>query len=163
MSAAGNANRMKVCTFTVRATERQSLRWKRAADAEGHRSVGAWAAEALDRHLDALQRAGKPLPLAWGKGRFRVRLEDGQERELDGWMARPFGLYRGTQAGPGYHGCHLYTLVYLPGMRLLGTFRTAAHCKALASELARLWVRWGGREPGEDPEPVLERFQREDV
>jgi hypothetical protein len=155
--------RLKTATYTVRATERQSLRWNRAAEAEGHRSVGTWLAEAADRHLDALQRAGKPLPLAWGRGRFRVRLEDSRELEVPGWMARPFGIYRGTDAGPGYHGCHLYTLAYLPTFKLLATFRTAAHCKTLASELARLWVRWGGREPAEDPGPLMERCRREDV
>lgn len=104
--------RLKVATFTVRATVAQSARWKRAAEAEGHAAVGTWLAEAADRHLDALQRAGKPLPLAWGKGRFRVRLEDGSEPEVRGWIARPFGIFRGTAAGPGYHGCHLYTLAY---------------------------------------------------
>ena len=154
---------MKTASFHVRATERQSLRWNRAAEAEGHRSVGTWLAEAADRHLDALQRAGKPLPLAWGRGRFRVRLEDGRELEVPGMLARPFGIYRGTDAGPGYHGCHLYTLAYLPALKLLATFRTAAHCKALASELARLWVRWGGSEPAEDPGPLLERHRREDL
>jgi len=30
---------------------------------------------------------------------------------------------------------HLYTLTYLPTLKLLATFRTVAHCKALASEL----------------------------
>jgi hypothetical protein len=154
---------VKTASFHVRATERQSLRWNRAAEAEGHRSVGTWLAEAADRHLDALQRAGKPLPLAWGRGRFRVRLEDGRELEVPGMLARPFGIYRGTDAGPGYHGCHLYTLAYLPALKLLATFRTAAHCKALASELARLWVRWGGSEPAEDPGPLLERHRREDL
>ena len=154
---------MKVASFTVKATERQSVRWKRAADSEGHRSVGTWIAEALDRHLDALQRAGKPLPLAWGWGCFRVCLEDGTEPELRGWIARPFGFFRGSAAGPLYMGCHRYTLVYLPTRRIVGTFRTAAHCKALASELARVWVQWGGREPAEDPAPLLQRFQREDV
>jgi hypothetical protein len=141
----------------------QSVAWKRAADAEGHASVGTWAAEALDRYLDALKRAGKPLPLAWGRGRFRVRLEGGRELEVPGWMARPFGIFRGTDAGPGYHGCHLYTLAHLPTLRLVATFRTARHCKVLASELARLWVRWEGKEPAEDPAPLLQRFQREDV
>lgn len=155
-------NAVKTASFTVRATERQSIRWKRAADAEGHRSVGTWAAEALDRHLDALQRAGKPLPLAWGKGRFRVRLEDGVEMDLDGWVARPFGIFRGTSSGPRYEGCHLYTLTHMPTLQILATFRTSRHCKALASELARVWVRWGGREPAEDPAPLLQRFQRED-
>jgi len=154
---------MKVAAFTVRATERQSLRWKRAADHEGHRSVGTWLAEAADRYLDALQRAGRPLPLAWGWGRFRVRLEDGSEPELRGWIARPFGFFRGGSTGPSYMGCHRYTLVYLPTARIVATFRSAAHCRSLASELARLWVRWGGNEPSEDPAPLLQRFQREDV
>lgn len=155
---------MKVASFTVRATEKQSLRWKRAADAEGHASVGAWLAEAADRFLDALQRAGKPLPLAWSLGRFRVSLEDGTEPELRGWIARPFGLFHGTPDGPIPHGStHHYSLVYLPARRIVATFRTARHCKVLASELARLWVRWGGSEPAEDPAPLLERHRREDV
>ena len=76
-------------------------------------------------YLDALKRAGKPLALAWRKGRFRVRLEDGAEPELPGWIARPFGIFRGTDAGPLYTGCHLYTLAYLPSERLVATFRTA--------------------------------------
>jgi len=156
--------RLKVATFTVRATMAQSIAWKRAAEAEGHAAVGTWLAEAADRHLDALRRAGKPLPLAWGKGRFRVRLESGTEPEVRGWIARPFGLFHGTQAGPLLHGgSHLYTLTYLPARRPLATFRTAAHCKSLASELSRLWVRWGGQEPAEDPAPLLQRFQREDL
>jgi hypothetical protein len=117
----------------------------------------------VDRYLDDLKRAGKPLPLAWGKGRFRVRLEDGVEVELYGWVARPFGIFRGTEAGLGYHGCHLYTLAHLPSLRLVATFRTARHCKVLASELARLWVRWGGKEPAEDSAPLLQRFKREDT
>jgi hypothetical protein len=103
------------------------------------------------------------LALAWHKGRFRIRLEDGTEPELPGWIARPFGIFRGTDAGPLYMGCHLYTLAYLPTRRILGTFRTAAHCKALASDLARLWVRWGGSEPAEDPGPLIERHRREDL
>lgn len=154
---------MKTASFTVRATMAQSARWKQAAEAHGHTSTGTWLAEAADRHLEALKRAGKPLPLAWSKGRFRVTLEDGTEPEVRGWMARPFGIFRGTAAGPGHHGCHLYTLAYLPTLRIVATFRTARHCKALASELARVWVRWGGQEPAEDPAPLLQRFQREDV
>jgi hypothetical protein len=154
---------VKVASFTVHADARQSARWKQAAEAEGHASVGRWAAEALDAYLEARTRAGKPLPLAWGRGRFRVRLEDGSEPEVRGWMARPFGIFRGTAAGPGYHGCHLYTLAYLPTRRLVATFRTARHCKALASELARTWVRWGGSEPAEDPAPLLRRFQHKEA
>ena len=154
--------KLKTASYTVRATERQSLRWNRAAEAEGHRSVGTWLAEAADRHLDALQRAGKPLPLAWRFGRFRVTLEDG-EREVSGFVAPPFGAYRGSEEGPGPRGCWRYSLVYIPQRRLIATFRTYAHCKALASELARLWVRWGGSEPAEDLAPLLQRFQREDV
>ena len=155
---------MKVASFSVRADVRQSARWKQAAEAHGHASVGSWLAEAADRYLDGLKRAGKPLPLAWSKGRLVVRLEDGSEPEVRGWIARPFGLYHGTPARPIPTGStHYYSLVYLPQRRILATFRYAAHCKALASELARLWVRWGGNEPSEDPAPLLQRFQREDV
>ena len=154
---------MKVATFTVHATAQQSARWKQAAEHEGHRSAGSWLAVAADRYLDALQRAGRPLPLAWGWGRVRVRLEDGTEPELRGWIARPFGIFRGDTKGLSYQGCHRYTLVYLPAARIVATFRTAAHCRTLASELARVWMRWGGKEPSEDPAPLLQRFQREDA
>ena len=156
--------RLKTAAFTVRATAAQSAAWKRAAESEGHAAVGSWLAEAADRHLDAVRRAGKPLALAWGRGRFLVRLEDGAEPEMRGWIARPFGLYHGTQAGPIPHGSTKhYTLVYLPESRPVATFRSARHCKALAGELARLWVRWGGREPQEDAGPVVERLRREEA
>lgn len=154
---------MKTASFHVRATTAQSVRWKQAADSEGL-AVGSWLAGAADAYLKVRARAGLPLPLAWSRGRFRVRLEDGTEPEVRGWTARPFGLYHGTETSPLPHGSkHLYTLVFLPACKPVATFRTAGHCKALASELARLWVRWGGSEPAEDPAPVLQRFQREDV
>jgi hypothetical protein len=155
---------VKVATFTVRATAAQSARWKQAAEAYGHASTGSWLAEAADAHLNGLQRAGKPLPLAWSHGRFRVRLEDGSEPELPGLIARPFGIYHGTPDGPIPHGStHRYSLAYLPTRRIIATFRTAAHCRSLASELARTWVRWGGSEPAEDPGPMIERHRREDL
>jgi hypothetical protein len=154
---------LKVATFSVRATERQSLRWKRAADHEGHRSVGTWLAEAADRYLDAVIRAGKPLPLAWHWGRFRVRFLGGTEGEVKGLISQPFGIYLGTEEGPKTGRRESHTLVYIPAARQLATLRTAAHCRSLASELARVWVRWGGNEPSEDPAPLLQRFQREDV
>jgi len=79
-------------------------------------------------------------------------------------LARPCGLYRGSETRLLPHGStRLYTLVYLPACKPLATFRMAGHCKALASELARLWVRWGGSEPAEDFAPVLHRFQREEA
>lgn len=156
--------RLKTASFHVRATVKQGIAWKRAADGEGHASVGSWLAEAADRHLDAVRRSGKPLALAWSWGRFRVCLDDGREPEVRGWTARPFGLYHGTAAGVIPHGSTKhYTLVYLPAGRIVATFGRASHCKALASELARIWVRWGGQEPAEDPAPLLQRFQREDL
>ncbi|HEV7506488.1 MAG TPA: DUF4411 family protein [Thermoanaerobaculia bacterium] len=59
--------------------------------------------------------------------------------------------------GPGAKGCQRHSLVFIPGARVLATMRTEGHCKVLVSELARLWVRWGGSEPAEDPGPVLDR------
>lgn len=154
---------LKTASFHVRATEKQSIRWKRAADAEGYASVGSWLADAADRHLEAVARAGKPLPLAWRKGKFPVHLEGGETVTLRGFVSPPFGAFRGTAAGPGVQACHRYTLVYVPQGRILATFRTFGQCRGLASELARLWVRWGGSEPAEDPALLLQRFQREDV
>jgi hypothetical protein len=155
--------KLKTASFTVRATMAQSARWKLATEAEGFRSVGGWLADAADAYLKVRAKAGLPLPLAWSRGRFRVRLEDGAEPELPGWIARPFGIFRGTDAGPGYHGCHLYTLAYLPARRIVATFRYAQHCKALASELAGVWARSGGE--GEDIRagPIIDRHGREDV
>jgi hypothetical protein len=155
--------KLKTASFTVRATMAQSVRWKRAAEAEGHASVGTWLAEAADAYLEHRATAGKPLPLFWSRGRFCVELEDERMPEVRGWIARPFGIFRGTEDGPRGRGTKVYTLVYLPSRRIVATFRYARHCKALASELARLWVRWGGSEPTEDPVPLLQRFQREDV
>ena len=160
MSSSG----LKVATFTVRATMRQSVRWKQAAEAAGHASVGTWLAEAADAHLDALHRAGRPVPLAWRKGRFSVRLEGGEVVPVKGHASPPFGAFSGTEEGPAtYQGRHRYVLVFLPDCRILATLHSFRQCKALASELARLWVRWGGSEPAEDSAPVFQRFQREDV
>jgi hypothetical protein len=155
---------VKVASFHVRATMAQSIAWKRAAEAHGHASVGTWIAESLDRYLDALKRAGKPLPLAWRRaGHFKVRLMDGREVEVPGRVAFPFGIFRGSVTGEGLKGCKRHSLVYLPQGRILATMTTEGHCKALASELSRVWVRWSGNEPSEDPAPLLQRFQREDA
>jgi len=155
---------MKVASFTVHATALQSARWKQAAEAEGFASVGRWAAMALDAYLEHRSKAGRPLPLVWSRGHFHVRLEDGSEPELRGWISRPFGIFHGTVGGPIPNGStHSYCLAYLPSRRIIATFRTAGHCRSLASELARLWVRWGGHEPVENPLPVFERIKQEEA
>jgi hypothetical protein len=155
---------MKTASFTVHATAEQSARWKRAAEAEGHRAAGSWLAVAADAYLKARARAGAPVPLAWHRGAFRACLEDGSTPTLRGTVSPPFGIYRGTAAGPRRGP---FVLVYLPSARIVATLRHAAQCKALAAELARTWVRWdgtGGREPpGQDPGPILDRLRREDV
>ena len=152
---------MKVASFTVRASVHQSARWKQASEAEGFRSAGAWLAAAADVYLKVRAKAGLPLPLVWRRGRFYARLEDGAEPEVRGWIARPFGIFRGDEAGPGYHGCHTYTLAYLPARRIVATFRYARHCRALAAELAGVWARSGGEETDIRAGPIVERHQRE--
>jgi hypothetical protein len=142
----------------------QSIAWKRAAEAYGHVSTGTWIAEAVDRYLDALKRAGKPVPLAWNRfGRFRVRLMDGREIEVPGRASPPFGIFRGNAMGPLGEGAGRHSLVFLPGARIVATLATERHCKELASELSRAWVRWGGQEPAEDPAPLVQRYQRESM
>jgi len=145
---------VKVATFTVHATAEQSRRWKMAAEGEGFQSAGAWLAAAADAYLKARARAGIPIPLAWRKGRFRVELQD-REAELPGFVSMPFGAFRGTVQGRGFQACHRFTLVYIPSRRILATVRTYAQCRALAAELARLWVRGDGSEPAGDPRPAL--------
>jgi hypothetical protein len=149
---------MKTASFTVHADVRQSARWKQAAEGEGFPSVGSWLAGAADAYLKARARAGMPIPLAWRRGRFQVELQ-GERVQVPGFVSPPFGVFRGGVEGPSYRACHRHTLVYMPSGRILATLRTCAQCKALAAELARTWTRLGGREPTDDPTPLLQRFQ----
>ena len=148
---------VKVATFTVRATQAQSERWKRAAEGEGYASAGAWLADAADAYLKARARAGRPIPLAWRRGRFPVVLEGGEEVTLPGFLSPPFGVFRGTVEGRGYEGCHRHTLVHLPERRIVATLRTYRQCQALAAELAPAVMIRG------DPAGIIERHRREAV
>jgi hypothetical protein len=148
---------VKTASFTVRATEAQSIRWKSASSADGHLSVGTWLAEAADAYLKARAKAGRPMPLAWRHGRFSAVLMDGQEIEVRGVVSPPFGVFQGTSHGPDTG--HVRTLVHLPTHHVIATLKTSRQCKALASELAPLLLR------GELPDhgPVVERHVRESV
>jgi hypothetical protein len=143
MAGAGpKGQAVKVATFTVRATEKQSIRWKRAAEGEGFASVGSWAGGALDAFLEHRARAGRPIPLAWHRGAVSVVLEDGQGVTLRGHISPPFGIYRGTQLGPPtYKGAKRHTLVHIPSRRIIATLRTHRQCQALAAELATIFAR----------------------
>jgi len=116
----------------------QSVRWKQAADQEGFRAVGSWAARALDAYLQARTRAGRPIPLSWHKGAFRVVL-DGQEVHVRGMVSPPFAYYQGNGSGPDR--CHPRTLVNLRTGQVIATLRTARQCQALAAELAPAYAR----------------------
>lgn len=61
MVALGGAA-VKVATFTFRASL-ASERWKRAADAEGFPSAGAWLSEAADAYLKV--RSGRGVLPPW--------------------------------------------------------------------------------------------------
>jgi hypothetical protein len=147
---------LKVANFTVRATQAQSERWKRAAEGEGYASAGAWLADAADAYLKARVRSGRPIPLAWRKGRVSVLLEGGQAVTLPGFLSPPFGALRGDAAGPK-PGHHFHSLVLLSDRRIIATLRTYAQVRALAAELAPTLLR--GELP--DPGPVVERHVRE--
>jgi hypothetical protein len=148
---------VKVATFTVHATAEQSIRWKRAAESEGHRSAGTWLALAADAYLRVRARAGLPLPLAWHYGFFTVRLMDGREVKTRGMVSPPFGTFQGTTHGPDKS--HLRTLVHLPSGRVIATLKGTRQCRTLASEIAPVLLR------GELPDllPVIDRHVRESV
>jgi len=152
---------MTTAAFTVRATMPQSVRWKLAAESEGFASCGAWLARAADAYLKLRAKAGIPLPLAWHRGRFRVTLESGIVPELRGSVSPPFGHFRGDSDGPRRAGHKVYSLVYLPGRRIVATFRYARHCRALAAELAGVWARNGGEDGDIRAGPLIERHERE--
>jgi len=143
-------NRLRTATFTVHGTTAQSARWKQAAEAEGFPSAGAWLAAAADAYLKARARAGAPIPLAWRLGRFKVRLEDGSEELVNGHLSPPFASFRGGSGGPAPRGFNVHSLVFLPSGRILATVRYYQEARALASELARLWIRGDGSEPVTD-------------
>jgi hypothetical protein len=139
---------MKTASFTVRADARQSARWKQAAEAEGFPSVGAWLAGAADAYLKQRAKAGLPIPLAWRVGVFSVLLSSGERVKIRGKVAPPFAFYGGTETRlyEG-RGRRRFTLVYVPSGRVLATLNYTRDCKALAAELARLWIRSDGSEP----------------
>jgi len=152
----GPGQALKVASFTVHATALQSARWKQAAEAEGFASVGSWAAPALDAYLKARARAGHPIPLAWRRGRFRVRLDSGETVSLAGHISPPFFSFRGTGDGPDPLS-KFHTLIFQPDGRFIATVRTYRQAQALAAELAPLLLR--GELP--DPAPIVDRHQRE--
>ncbi len=151
------SHRLTMVTFTVRATEKQSLQWKRWAAAEGHVSVGVWLAFAADRHLEAIRRAGKPIPLGWRQGRFDVALAAGAVN-VRGMISLPFGYYRGDDGRSDIRSS-FFTLVYLPAEKIIATLRSAKQVKALAAELAGALLR--GELP--DAGQVVGRHVRESV
>jgi hypothetical protein len=131
---------MKRASFTVRATQGQSVNWKRAAELDGYVSVGRWLAVAADAYLETRSRAGRPLPLCWRHGRFRVLLEGDREVTISGHVSEPFGGFRGSLEGPGRYA-EQYTLVHLPTRRVIASLKTYRQCRALASELAPILIR----------------------
>lgn len=138
------AGQLKVAEFTVWADARQSARWKQMAAAEGAPSVGRWLAAAADSYLKMRATEGLPVALAWGRGPFPVVL-NGKRYQVSGHTSPPFGVYRGTLARPiGYKGGRSFVLIYLPTSRVLATLWSFREAKTLASELARIWVRYEG-------------------
>ncbi|HEV7786296.1 MAG TPA: hypothetical protein VGQ28_13210 [Thermoanaerobaculia bacterium] len=104
---------------------------------------------AADRHLQAVARSGRPVPLAWRRGRFTVRLEGGELVPVKGHVSPPFGSFSGTEEGPAsYCGLHRHPLVFLPDCRIIATLRSYRECKTLAAEIAPALIR------GELPNPA---------
>jgi hypothetical protein len=149
--------RLKTATFTVHADVRQSARWKQATEGEGFASVGAWLARAADAYLRVRAKAGLPVPLAWSKGVFSVKLMDGEEIRVTGMVSPPFAYFQGTSHGMDRNKGR--SLVHLASGRIIATLYRSAQARSLASDLAPVLLR------GELPEllPVVERHVRESV
>ena len=108
-------------------------------EAEGYTSAGQWLAAAADSYLRARARAGQPVPLAWRRGAFKVRL-DGEELTVRGHVSPPFASFRGDGTGRYGRYAHLYRLVFLPTGGVLATVSRFRECKTIASDLVREWV-----------------------
>ena len=81
--------------------------------------------------------------------RFNLRLPHGERIHQTARRSgdtRPPGLAEHRRRPYAQH-----TLAYLPDGRILATLGTYRECRALAAELARAWVRWGGKEPPGKP------------
>ncbi|HEV7508559.1 MAG TPA: hypothetical protein VGS07_27000 [Thermoanaerobaculia bacterium] len=99
-----------------------------------------------------MARSGRPVPLAWRRGCFTVRLEGGELVPVKGHVSPPFGSFAGTEEGPAsYCGRHRHPLVFLPDCRVIATLRSFRECKTLAAEIAPALIR--GELP--DPAPIL--------
>jgi hypothetical protein len=148
---------VKVAHFTVRASALQSTRWKQCAAADGHANVGVWLETLADNYLRTRARMGLPMPLAWHHGSFRVVLVGGREIQVCGMISPPFGEYVGTEEGPHTITRH-WTLVHIPSRQIVATLRSARQAKALAAELAPVWLRDRDLAAG-----IVERHGRESV
>lgn len=145
---------LKVASFTAWGSQEQAIRWKRAAEAEGFRSVGVWLARAADAYLRVRAKAGIPMPLAWHQGRFSVNLLEGQTVELRGMISPPFAYFRGDACGPNIK--EVYTLAHLTEKRIIASLRTARQARTLAAELAPVYAR-------DDASAIVERHRQESV
>jgi len=115
----------------------------------------AWLASAADAYLKARARAGRPIPLAWRRGRFTALVMDGTAVDVRGVVSPPFGIFQGSTHGPD--GNKQRTLVHLPTHRVIATLRSSRKCRDLAAELAPTLLR--GELP--DPTPLVARHVRD--
>jgi hypothetical protein len=80
---------------------------------------------------------------------------DGREVHLRGVVSPPFGVFRGTSHGPDRN--KLRTLVHLQSGRITATLKSSRQCRALAAELAPVFLR--SELP--DSAPIVERHCQE--
>jgi hypothetical protein len=147
-------------TYTVHASEDQAERWEAAAAVQGRMVVGSWLSQTADAFLREMAGAGRPMPLAWYRGSFRVLVSDAlvrvhattEEIDVRGMVSGHFGIFRGDRRGPGGPACFRHSLVHIPSRHIIGTLRYQRACKALAAELLALRIDWAVS----DPEKVVE-------
>jgi hypothetical protein len=148
MTARREGARLKISTFTVRASRDEATRWEAIAKHQGHRTVGHWLAKLAENESRRVGELVPRNPLVWRRGRFKATAPDPRfapatvEREVYGWVAGPFGIYR--QAGKP----RFFVLVHVPSKVNLCHLRRGLDCREIARQLSALpFINWNKVEP----------------
>jgi hypothetical protein len=138
-------------SFSVRVRDEEAAVFRLVARYRGFPSVGAWlaavAGQEVKRHRKAAYRwkaeqaARQASRLFWQRGHFGASTAQGAgavDREVEGVLAPPFGIFREEKR---------YTLVHLPTGRRLLSLPRRKDCQEAAQELLDQKIAWHESDP----------------